>query len=200
MEHKRVLIFAEQIKGELQPIGLELLGAGRRLADKLEATLSALVLGHNIAHLPPILIGHGADQVFVADHPELAEYRTLPYRRVILDLIKSWPQPPHTILLGSTTTGRDLAPPSGRPPGDRPDRRLHRARHRPLRVQQQQRSRQVWLLPRLPVRHSAQLWRVPQGPHPRPLEKPADGHRAPRGDAAASLGRIPPRRSDPGAG
>lgn len=110
MEHKRVLIFAEQIKGELQPIGLELLGAGRRLADKLEATLSALVLGHNIAHLPPILTGHGADQVFVADHPELAEYRTLPYRRVILDLIKSWPQPPHTILLGSTTTGRDLAP------------------------------------------------------------------------------------------
>jgi electron transfer flavoprotein alpha subunit len=110
MDRKRIVVFAEQVNGELQPIGLELLGAGRRLADKLGATLSALVLGYNIAHLPPILIGHGADQVFIADHPELAEYRTLPYRRVITDLIKSWPQPPHTILLGSTTTGRDLAP------------------------------------------------------------------------------------------
>ncbi|MEN9212877.1 MAG: electron transfer flavoprotein subunit alpha/FixB family protein, partial [Thermostichus sp. DG02_4_bins_136] len=110
MVQKRVLIFAEQIDGELQPIALELLGAGRTLADKLEGTLSAVVLGSAIAHLPPILIGHGADEVFLADHPELAQYRTLPYRRVMIDLIKSWPQPPHIILLGSTTTGRDLAP------------------------------------------------------------------------------------------
>lgn len=110
MVQKRVLIFAEQVNGELQPIGLELLGAGRSLADKLGASLSALVLGFNIAHLPPILIGHGADEVFVADHPELAQYRTLPYRRVILDLLKSWPELPDIILMGSTTTGRDLAP------------------------------------------------------------------------------------------
>lgn len=110
MVQKRVLIFAEQVNGELQPIGLELLGSGRLLADKLGATLSALVLGSNVAHLSSTLIGHGADEVFLADHPELAQYRTLPYRRVITDLIKSWPQPPHTILLGSTTTGRDLAP------------------------------------------------------------------------------------------
>lgn len=110
MESKRVVVFAEQLDGELQPIGLELLGAGRRLADKLGGILSALVLGHRIAHLPPLLIGHGADQVFIADHPELAQYRTLPYRRVILDLIKSWPQPPHILLFGATTTGRDLAP------------------------------------------------------------------------------------------
>ncbi|MFQ3585466.1 MAG: electron transfer flavoprotein subunit alpha/FixB family protein [Cyanobacteriota bacterium] len=110
MVQKRVLIFAEQVNGELQPIGLELLGSGRLLADKLGATLSALVLGSNIAHLAPTLIGHGADEVFVADHPELAQYRTLPYRRVMIDLIKSWPEPPHTMLLGSTTTGRDLAP------------------------------------------------------------------------------------------
>jgi electron transfer flavoprotein alpha subunit len=110
MDSKRVVVFAEQVDGELQPIALELLGAGRRLADKLGGILSALVLGHNIAHLPPLLIGHGADQVFIADHPELAQYRTLPYRRVIVDLIKSWPQPPHILLFGATTTGRDLAP------------------------------------------------------------------------------------------
>ncbi len=110
MVQKRVLIIAEQVDGQLQPISLELLGAGRLLADKLEATLSALVLGFNIAHLPSLLIGHGADEVFLADHPELAQYRTLPYRRVILDVIKSWPEPPHILLLGSTTTGRDLAP------------------------------------------------------------------------------------------
>ncbi len=106
----QVLVFVEQVEGQIQPIALELLGAGRILADKLEGQLCAVVLGDQIAALPQHLIGHGADQVYIADHPELAQYRTLVYRRVLTDLIRSQPQPPHTILLGSTTTGRDLAP------------------------------------------------------------------------------------------
>ncbi len=106
----RVLVFVEQIDGEVQPIALELLGAGRRLAEKLGAILSTVVLGDQIDGIPAQLIAHGADQVFIAQHPQLASYRTLPYRRVITDLVATWDQPPHTILLGSTTTGRDLGP------------------------------------------------------------------------------------------
>jgi electron transfer flavoprotein alpha subunit len=48
--------------------------------------------------------------VYLADHPELEHYRTLPYKRVITDLLKTFELPPHILLLGSTTTGRDLAP------------------------------------------------------------------------------------------
>ncbi len=110
MTPPRVLVFVEQIDGEVQPIALELLGAGRKLAEKLGAILSAVVLGDHIDTIPAQLIAHGADQVFVAQDPQLASYRTLPYRRVITDLVATWEHPPHTILLGSTTTGRDLAP------------------------------------------------------------------------------------------
>jgi len=105
-----VLIFAEQSDGVLRPVALELVGAGRRLADKLGARLSAVLCGHQIAPLAPVLIAHGADRVYVADHPELERYRTLPHRRVLLDLLATLPQPPHIFLFGSTTTGRDLAP------------------------------------------------------------------------------------------
>lgn len=105
-----VLVFAEQCLGDLQPIGLELLGAGRRLADKLERPLSAILLGHNIGELAKTLIAHGADKVYVADHPDLEQYRTLPYRRVICNWLEQMEIDPHTMLLGSTTTGRDLAP------------------------------------------------------------------------------------------
>ncbi len=106
----QVLIFAEQVDGELQPIVFELLGAGRQLADKLGATLSSVVLGSKLSHLPAQLIAAGADRVYLADHPDLANYRTLPYRRVLTDLLDSLPEPPHTMLFGATTTGRDLAP------------------------------------------------------------------------------------------
>ncbi len=105
-----VLVVAEQILGELQPVTLELLGAGRILADKMERQLKCVVLGYNLGDIPQKMIEYGADIVYVADNPELYTYRTLPYRRVICDLLESFEEPPHTTLLGSTTTGRDLAP------------------------------------------------------------------------------------------
>jgi electron transfer flavoprotein alpha subunit len=105
-----VLVVAEHILGELQPVTLELLGAGRLLSDKMEKSLIAIVMGHELGDIPQKLIEHGADKVYVADHPELKNYRTLPYRRVVCDFLESLPEPPHTCLLGSTTTGRDLAP------------------------------------------------------------------------------------------
>lgn len=105
-----VLVVAEHIMGELQPVTLELLGAGRLLTEKLGTKLTCAIVGYKLGNLPQKLIHHGADVVFVADHPELEVYRTLTYRRVIVDLLDSLPEPPHVALLGSTTTGRDLAP------------------------------------------------------------------------------------------
>lgn len=105
-----VLVIAEQIQGELQPVTLELLGAGRILADKMDRHLVAIALGHDLKDIPKKLIEYGADKVYVVDHPELKNYRTLPYRRAVCNFLESLPEPPHTTLLGSTTTGRDLAP------------------------------------------------------------------------------------------
>ncbi len=105
-----VLIVAEQILGELQHITLELLGAGTYLAGKLGSKLSCIVLGHSLGDIPQKLVACGADTVYVADHPELNTYRTLPYRRVVCNLLDSMDTPAHICLLGSTTTGRDLAP------------------------------------------------------------------------------------------
>ena len=104
------LVIAEQILGDLQPVTLELLGAGRILADKMDQPLKCLIMGHELGDLPQQLLEYGADEVFVADHEKLKNYRTLPYRRVVCDFLESLPEPPHTCLLGSTTTGRDLAP------------------------------------------------------------------------------------------
>ena len=105
-----VLVVAEQIMGELQPVTLELLGAATLLAGKLGTKVLSIVMGHNIGEIPKKLIQCGADVVYVADHPELELYRTLPYRRVLIDMLEALPEPPHVCLLGSTTTGRDLAP------------------------------------------------------------------------------------------
>jgi electron transfer flavoprotein alpha subunit len=105
-----VLVIAEINEGDIAPVTLELLGCGRDLADKLGNPLTALLIGHNLGQLPQKLVAYGADKVYVAEHEELALYRTLPYKRVACELIESMKVPPHIVLQGSTTTGRDLAP------------------------------------------------------------------------------------------
>ena len=108
--NKEVIVIAEQVQGQIQPVTLELLGAGRDLANKLGGKLSAILLGNNLTEAAQKLVQYGAETVYIADSPELENYRTLPYRRVITDLLKTFELPPHILLLGSTTTGRDLAP------------------------------------------------------------------------------------------
>jgi electron transfer flavoprotein alpha subunit len=108
--NKEVIIIAEQTQGVVQPVTMELLGAGRDLANKLGGKLSCVLLGHNVKEEAQRLIHYGAECVYLADHAELANYRTLPYKRVITDLLQTFELPPHIVLLGSTTTGRDLAP------------------------------------------------------------------------------------------
>ena len=108
--NKEVIVVGEQLNGEIRPVTLELLGAGRDLASKLGGSLSCVLLGHKLEKLPQKLISYGADIVYVADDSILENYQTLPYRRVIVDFLSGFTLPPHIVLLGSTTCGRDLAP------------------------------------------------------------------------------------------
>jgi electron transfer flavoprotein alpha subunit len=107
-ETREVWVFIEQEDGHIANVSLELLSRARELADHLGGSVGALLFGHESAHLADSVIHYGADTVFVADHPELALYRTLPYARVAIDLVKE--RQPYIFLLGATPIGRDLAP------------------------------------------------------------------------------------------
>ena len=110
---RNVWVFVEQHSGPSgQPVvadvSLELLGKGRELADELHSELHAILAGSGVEGLAPGLIAEGADLVVIAEHEELASYRTLPYARVFVDLVEE--RKPYIVLFGATATGRDLAP------------------------------------------------------------------------------------------
>lgn len=106
--YKGVLVFA-QVEGEnLNRVSLELLGEGRKLARATGQSLSAVVMGNRVKGVVQTLADHGAERVYVADHPDLAHYQTLAYTRVLADLITS--ENPAILLMGATPLGRDLAP------------------------------------------------------------------------------------------
>lgn len=106
--YKGVWVFAEQRNGKLMSTAFELIGEGRKLADKLGVELSAVLLGSGVENLSDELIHYGADRVILADHPELKMYTTDGYTKVIVDLVNS--KKPEIILIGATNIGRDLGP------------------------------------------------------------------------------------------
>lgn len=106
-EHKGVWVFIEQTEGIIEQVSLELLGAGKRLAEKLEVPLAGVLLGHEITHLATEVIEHGGDEVYVIDHPVLKDYRTESYMKGVVEL--SFKYKPEIFLYGATPNGKDLA-------------------------------------------------------------------------------------------
>ena len=106
--YKGVWVFAEQRQGKLMNTAIELLGEGRKLADDLGVELSAMLLGHKVDKVAEELLFWGADNVYYANHPELKNYTTEGYTKVIVELVND--KKPEIILIGATNIGRDLGP------------------------------------------------------------------------------------------
>lgn len=108
-DYTDVWVFGEQRNGILNPTVLELVGEGRKLADKLGENLCVALIGHNLAEQAQMLAGqYGVDKVYLVDESELAVYNDETYTAVMTDLIATWK--PSMILLGATTIGRSLGP------------------------------------------------------------------------------------------
>jgi len=107
-QYHGVWVVAEHIHGELRRGTYELLGEGRRLADKLGVELAAVLLGDQVGGLSEGLIARGADKVYLAQDPVLAHYRTGPYTDVLSGMINR--HKPEIVLISATPQGRDLAP------------------------------------------------------------------------------------------
>jgi electron transfer flavoprotein alpha subunit len=107
-EFKNVWVFAEQREGTLQKIALELVGEGKRLADKLGVEVCAILIGYEVKDLSKTLFEYGADKVYLIEDELLKNYTTDGYTKVISDLAEK--EKPEILLIGATNIGRDLAP------------------------------------------------------------------------------------------
>ena len=107
-EQQSIWVFIEHTDGHVADVSLELTGKARDLAGQLGYEVVGLLCGHGVEDLARDVIRHGADRVLLADHPELAYYRTLPYARVAITEARR--RRPEIFLVGGTPNGRDFAP------------------------------------------------------------------------------------------
>lgn len=107
-DYKGVLVYIEQRDREIQKVSLELLGKGKEIAEKLNTTLTAVLLGFDIKGLTEELLYHGADKVVYTDNELLKNFTNEPYTKAFSKIIES--EKPEIVLVGATSIGRDIAP------------------------------------------------------------------------------------------
>jgi electron transfer flavoprotein alpha subunit len=108
--YKHVWVFIECEHGAVHPVSFELLGEGRKLADKRGVELAGVIMGNAkdaIASVAASCFEYGADLVYTVTDEVLAHYRNEAYTKAMTDLVNTYK--PEILLLGATNLGRDLA-------------------------------------------------------------------------------------------
>jgi len=98
----KTFVYIDHFQGAVQPASWEALALGKSLG-----AVSAIVFGQGVDAVIKSAFEYGAEEVFVADDPALAEYRAEPYAATLSALAAG--HNPNLILFPTTARTRELA-------------------------------------------------------------------------------------------
>jgi len=105
-DYKGIWVFIEQKNGRVQSVSYELLGKAQELAKKLRCQVSGVLIGNKLEDQLDELVFCGADNIYLVESPELANFQDEPYTKILVELIKKYK--PEIFLCGATNIGRSL--------------------------------------------------------------------------------------------
>lgn len=106
-DNGRVLVMVEREGQEIAPITLELLQAGKELADQVGGNLCSVVIGDN-NNDPSEEISQYSDEVYSLDHPLLASFDPEVHTSALNQLCQL--VNPTALLMGHTLNNQNVAP------------------------------------------------------------------------------------------
>jgi electron transfer flavoprotein alpha subunit len=101
-----LFVLAEHRRGELRDVTFEMLTKGRELSQKIDADLTAVLLGHNVKEFAKRLADQ-ATKVLIVDDAKLEDFNAEAYQKILSHLISE--RKPLLTLIGHTSFGVDLA-------------------------------------------------------------------------------------------
>lgn len=103
-----VWVYIELKDGKPIDVSLELMSKAHKLAAFTNGIVKSVVIGDDVLDAAKETFLYGADEAIVVSDPALKFFKTLPYSRIMNQLVTEYA--PRIILFGATITGRDLAP------------------------------------------------------------------------------------------
>jgi electron transfer flavoprotein alpha subunit len=105
--YKGVWCYAEMRHGKLVSTIFELLHVAKGLSETLKEPISAILIGNGVAKYAQEIIEHGADKVYLLDHPIFENFVDEVYTQALAELITK--EKPNKFLLPASTIGRSFA-------------------------------------------------------------------------------------------
>jgi len=102
-----VWVYLQHTKAKLTDDSLELIAAGRGVADKLKQKVVGVLLGSGLEGLAKTAVTYGADVVLLVDSPAFEPYFNLAYVDAIYSLVKE--RSPYVFLFTANEVGKDMA-------------------------------------------------------------------------------------------
>lgn len=96
----------EHAQGEPSKVSLQMLAAGRMLAEKMGHDLAAVFVGTGFDRAKEQLAKHGAPKAYVAEHEDFDTYLVQPQVDTLTSLIQE--KSPEVVLFASVPDGKDL--------------------------------------------------------------------------------------------
>ncbi|NMS90371.1 electron transfer flavoprotein subunit alpha/FixB family protein [Clostridioides difficile] len=107
-DYNGVWVIGEQREGKINPVTIELIGEGRKLADQLGKELAVVIAGYEVEKEVKELLHYSVDKAYYINDPLLKDFTTDGYAISIAGLIEA--KKPEVVLVGATSIGRDIAP------------------------------------------------------------------------------------------
>jgi len=102
-----VIAITEQSEGVFRKVAYEALSEGKRLAENMGCSLTAIVLGSGIENISAEPGKYGADKIIVVDNQALSEYMTDAYTNVVTDIVSK--EDPSVLIMGASSQGKDMS-------------------------------------------------------------------------------------------
>jgi len=104
---KKILTYIDHFQGSVQPSSWEALGAAASITADLGGETASLVLGDEVEPLAEEAVQYGADQVFLVEDSQLADFRPEMLAAALRQVAEQYQ--PDLILMPTTTRTRVLA-------------------------------------------------------------------------------------------
>ncbi len=106
-EYTGIMVYLDSFNGSLTRAALEMIGVGRKMADKTNEKLIGTVIGQNTKGMAQEAGMYGCDEVYGFNSEELAMYRSKPFSDIVADLV--FEKKPNILIVPGSKNGRDLA-------------------------------------------------------------------------------------------
>lgn len=106
-EPRNVWVYLQHHRSGLTKDSLEVLAAGRKVADKLDHDVVGILLGRDVEELGQEAIEYGADEILYVDSAAFETYFNLLYIDAMYAMIKE--RMPYIFLFAANELGKDLA-------------------------------------------------------------------------------------------